>query len=81
MGLREILERHRDCKQFRHILYRLHVRGFRSYQYTDRKLSEAYSILERLKGKISETKMKVMEGAMNYIEDEFEYAWLSGAFG
>lgn len=81
MSLGELLERHRDCKRFRYVVNRLHYNGFRSYKYADRKLLEAYSILEKLKGKIPEKKMRGMEGAMMRLENEFEEAWLLGYLG
>jgi len=81
MGLKELLERHRDCKQFKHILYRLWLRGFRSYKYTDKKLSEAYSILERVRGKIPDRKIKAMETSLYAMESDFENVWLFGYFG
>jgi hypothetical protein len=81
MSLKGLLERHRDCKEFRHILYRLWLGGFRSYKYADKKLSEADSILERLRGKISDKKIKTMKASLCAIGNDFEYVWLSGYFG
>jgi hypothetical protein len=80
MNLKELLETHKECKQFKQIINRLY-KGLRNYDYATKKMSEAYDLLNNIRGRIPEKKIQRMEKKMFVIETEFEEAYWTGAFG
>ncbi len=79
MGILDIFQSYRTCRRFDQIIHQLAFGNFTNYLEDGRKkIQEAYSITEELKGKIGKKKLSAMELRIGEIDDDLDLAYHMG---
>ena len=78
MGLKELLETSKNCRQFRKIINNLYSKGFRNYDYAALQLSKAFNFFDKIRGKVSWKREAEMESSYFSLENQMETLWIEG---